>query len=201
MKLHHLAISLVLCAACSRNAARDPEATDNAAPAEAPEAPAHEPEPVATSPGVATNTPVPAFRPGAPNTAQTVVEGCLADGPQAERGADRGATADTSRGGGFDAGNYGVTVTTTGTGAIVTHHFNHLCCLEAEVSTSVEGGQVTIAEALSGDPCKCMCDSTVKTAVGLEPGSYTLVYTQRRDHEEPRTVAEQPIEIRRLSDM
>jgi uncharacterized protein (DUF2141 family) len=33
---------------------------------------------------------------------------------------------------------------------------------------------VTVTETLSGQSCRCRCRSTVRAAVGLPPGNYTL---------------------------
>ncbi|MBZ4416409.1 hypothetical protein [Myxococcus sp. RHSTA-1-4] len=33
---------------------------------------------------------------------------------------------------------------------------------------------MTLTETLSGEACRCRCRSTVRAAVGLKPGEYTL---------------------------
>ncbi len=48
-------------------------------------------------------------------------------------------------------------------------------CSAAAVETTLEAGRVTLTERLSGTPCRCRCGSTIRTAVGLEPGSWEVV--------------------------
>ncbi len=60
-------------------------------------------------------------------------------------------------------------------GALVTHPFSHSCCLKAEVSARIEGSHAIVLEKLTGKPCRCMCSSTLRTAVGLTPGWWTVV--------------------------
>ncbi len=61
-----------------------------------------------------------------------------------------------------------------GTGIIVTHTLRHACCLLGKVETKVDGHLVRIEEHLTGNPCRCMCRSTLKTSVGLDIGDYTV---------------------------
>jgi hypothetical protein len=88
-----------------------------------------------------------------------------------------------------------VTVSVMGVGAIVTHTLRHACCLHGDVQAHVRGQDIEVREVLTGDACRCMCASTVKTAVGLKPGQYTLrvvVVTGGVETE----VARKPVEIR-----
>ena len=59
-------------------------------------------------------------------------------------------------------------------GVVVTHNVIHACCLSGAVSSSIEGNLVTISERLTGEPCKCECPSTLRTAVGLAPGPWVI---------------------------
>ena len=60
---------------------------------------------------------------------------------------------------------------------VVTHPFAHACCLKAKSSTRVTGTTVDIVEQLTGSACRCMCESTIETTVGLKPGNYEVVLT------------------------
>jgi hypothetical protein len=77
----------------------------------------------------------------------------------------------------------------------VSHDLAHACCLVAAVDVSVKGGAIRVVETLSGAPCRCMCRSTIETAVGVGPGDYdvTLVLAdsggQRVVHEGKVTVS------------
>lgn len=120
-------------------------------------------------------------------------DGCLAvatpsdaDGkrfPEAQKGATRGPAPTNVR------------VTPTGGGIVVEHQVAHACCLKGEVTSDVEGGVVTVTEKLSGDPCRCRCTSTIKTAVGLAPGSYT-VRVEVDENGRKRTAHEQPLTLK-----
>ena len=61
-----------------------------------------------------------------------------------------------------------------GTGIVVSHDLPHACCLKAESKVKIDGAQVTITETLSGTPCRCMCSSTLRTAVGLKKGTWDV---------------------------
>lgn len=87
-----------------------------------------------------------------------------------------------------------VVVSATGTGIIVAHELTHACCLKARVSASVQGSNIQVSEQLSGNPCRCLCQSTLKTAVGLKPGNYKLS-VRLTDPNGPRTVHQEPISI------
>jgi len=182
-------VAVLLLAACSaRNRTADPAPDSQQTQPSAPSAPdtpsiADEPAPAATPPALG----VGGLRPGTPRTAQTSVEGCLAETEKSEAA----AAAHAPTRGGMD----GVAVTTTGSGAIVTHQFNHACCLAADVTTEFEASQIVVTERLTGDPCRCMCRSTLKTAIGLALGAYTLEYRQHLGDAEPRIVATESVAI------
>ncbi|MHB8879865.1 MAG: hypothetical protein ACYC8T_39755, partial [Myxococcaceae bacterium] len=79
-------------------------------------------------------------------------------------------------------------------GVILSHELSHACCLKASVTSTLEGAKLTVRETLSGSPCRCMCQSTVKTAVGLSPGHYTLTLVQ--DGQGPAvTVLERELDV------
>ncbi|MFO0748328.1 MAG: hypothetical protein U1F43_22100 [Myxococcota bacterium] len=63
-------------------------------------------------------------------------------------------------------------------GFVASHTIPHACCLEAATRVSIEDGAthvVHIDEVLSGDPCRCQCQSTVSTSVGVAPGTWDVV--------------------------
>ena len=62
----------------------------------------------------------------------------------------------------------------TSGGVVVEHPLEHACCLRADVTTVLDGTMVKMTERLTGTPCRCRCHSIVRTAVGLERGSYTI---------------------------
>lgn len=80
-------------------------------------------------------------------------------------------------------------------GVIISHDLDHACCLKADVTTRLEAGRLTVLEKLSGTPCRCMCASTIRTAVGLAPGRYTLAIQVDEGSGPPKTVAEQPFTV------
>lgn len=88
-----------------------------------------------------------------------------------------------------------VQIAVTGVGAIVTHALRHACCLKGDVTARVRGTDIQVREVLTGEACRCMCASTLKIAVGLKPGTYTLdLVTVTGGTEE--VVAKKPVEIR-----
>lgn len=102
--------------------------------------------------------------------AATELTGCLGLPPTAEQGerfpapvALRSASA---------AG--AMRVTALSSGLVVAHDLVHACCLRAQLSAAVQGDAVVVTEALSGTPCRCQCSSTLRTAVGLPAGRYTV---------------------------
>jgi hypothetical protein len=85
-------------------------------------------------------------------------------------------------------------VTAAGNGIVATHDLSHACCLTAKTETKVEQQHVTIIETLEGSPCRCMCSSTLRTRVGLEPGDYTVTLQLNRAGK-TETVHEQSVKI------
>ncbi|MDJ0765600.1 MAG: hypothetical protein QNJ97_21640 [Myxococcota bacterium] len=60
-------------------------------------------------------------------------------------------------------------------GIKVVHQLAHACCLKAKVTTKFRNNVVNILETLSGDACRCMCESTLTTTVALENKEYFVV--------------------------
>ncbi|HLL52690.1 MAG TPA: hypothetical protein VK447_04030, partial [Myxococcaceae bacterium] len=87
-----------------------------------------------------------------------------------------------------------VRVNPMGKGVIVSHELSHACCLQANVTTRLEAGTVVMQEELSGTPCRCTCASTVRTAIGLPPGRYTLSVRQAQGGD-PKVVHEEPFTV------
>jgi len=88
-----------------------------------------------------------------------------------------------------------VTVAPTVGGALVTHELTHACCLKGGVTTRLEGRVAIVRERLAGIPCRCRCASTLRTAVALPPGRWTVA-VELEEAGGARRVHEQPIEIR-----
>lgn len=93
---------------------------------------------------------------------RTAVAGCAAT-PEKEPEATRSALPDES-----------VVATAVATGVVLTHEVPHACCLKPKTTVEVVGDKVTVTDTLEGTPCRCRCSSTLRTAVGLAKGSYTV---------------------------
>lgn len=106
--------------------------------------------------------------PATPGESRTEITGCLADPSAAERGATRSPTSPAP-------GTPQVRVTPMARGVLIAHELSHACCLSGAVESRLEGSKLVVTERLSGMPCRCMCASTLRTAVGLSPGTYELV--------------------------
>jgi hypothetical protein len=113
--------------------------------------------------------------PGTPGESRTQFEGCLAQAEATEAAGSRFPSRAQSRG--APAGP-AVQVSTVSGGVLITHELSHACCLTAAVTSKVEGTKVLVRETLSGSPCRCLCQSTVRTAVGLSKGHYQLSLVQ-----------------------
>lgn len=137
----------------------------------------------------------PPLLPGEPGSTRAVFAGCLtsttrgeSDGetfPAASKALTRGPVAPK------------VSVQVAGSGILVLHDLDHACCLTAKVESSREGQIVRIVEKLSGEPCRCMCQSTIRTAVGLAPGAYQVVL-EVIEQGRTREVHRQAVEIEHL---
>lgn len=107
------------------------------------------------------------FMPPEEGKSRFQAEGCAAKPDEAEKNAN-------TRGGMPTAADDKVTPSATGTGIIVSHDLAHACCLKADSAIDIQGSSVTITETLSGTACRCMCSSTLKTAVGLKKGTWQV---------------------------
>lgn len=61
-----------------------------------------------------------------------------------------------------------------GNAVLVTHTFDHACCLTAKTTSNISGKIITIEEHLTGEPCRCVCQSTIQTRVPASAGSYDV---------------------------
>jgi hypothetical protein len=94
---------------------------------------------------------------------QTEVEGCLAlkgAEPPVTRSAVRAADE--------------VRVESAGGYVRVAHHLSHACCLNSETRVERAAGVVRLTERLTGSPCRCQCNSTIKTRFRLEASDREL---------------------------
>jgi hypothetical protein len=115
----------------------------------------------------------PTSSPALPTVTDTVafaVEGCLADKGAAAKSAPAAPAARALP----THPPEQVDLKVVSGGLRLTHQLSHACCLEAQVTTSVRGAQVSVVEELKGTPCRCKCDSTVHSAVALKPGEYNV---------------------------
>ncbi|MBF5041903.1 hypothetical protein FGE12_05830 [Aggregicoccus sp. 17bor-14] len=131
--------------------------------------------------------------PSTPGQSRVRIEGCLA---APEGSADAGTqfpVPPTTRS--TASAEPPVSLRTLSTGVLVEHRLDHGCCLKGQVTSKLSGHVLTLTEALSGASCRCMCRSTVRAAVGLKPGAYTLrVVTD--DHGERRTAYEGKVTVK-----
>ena len=94
---------------------------------------------------------------------QTEVEGCLA-----LKGAEPAATRSAVR-----AADE-VRVESAKGYVRVAHHLSHACCLNSETRVEREAGVVRLTERLTGTPCRCQCESTIKTRFRLQASDREL---------------------------
>jgi hypothetical protein len=113
--------------------------------------------------------------PGTPGESRVKLEGCLAQTEATEAAGSRFPSRAGSR---SASPGPEAQVSTVQGGVLITHPLSHACCLTAAVTSKVEGAKVTVRETLSGSPCRCLCESTVRTAVGLSKGHYQLSLVQ-----------------------
>jgi hypothetical protein len=166
-----------------------PPATEPGPPRPSEEAPVPEAPPDEGT-GPFKNLPGGGFMPPpAAGQSRTSFSGCL----EASKDEAAGARFPVTRG---ETGPE-VRVTALGNGVIVAHELTHACCLGGAVEAKVEGKKIHVVETLSGTPCRCTCRSTIKTAVGLEPGDYTLDVELHQGDEQDR-VHEGPVKVQSL---
>jgi hypothetical protein len=155
------------------------------------------PPPTPLSPSPAADRPAPTFQgklllpPANPGEARSELSGCLAAAPSEAEGARYPVAL---RSGAAANARADVRVNPMGRGVIVSHDLTHGCCLKAEVTATLEGDRLVMLEQLSGAACRCQCASTVRTAVGLAPGRYTLSVRQAHGGE-PKVVHEEPFTV------
>ena len=133
--------------------------------------------------------------PGAPGVTRSEASGCLAAAAHDESAGRRFPAPAPTRG----QADSRPSITPMGNGIVIVHELGHACCLRSRVEGQVEGQSVRVVETLEGKPCRCMCQSTLRTVVGLAPGQYQVVVTvvepgRRRD------VLQASVEIKRLRD-
>lgn len=136
--------------------------------------------------------PATAAEPGGPAAGgeHTQITGCLAHASTAQSPTrslgSTGTNAETWR------------VTALGTNVVVTHTLQHACCLQGYATATVSAGTITIEELLTGQPCRCLCESTIQTRVPVPAGEYdvqsvTVTNGQRRIvHAQRITVGPKP---------
>jgi len=95
---------------------------------------------------------------------QTEVEGCLAL---------KGAEPPPTRSAPSKAVDQ-VNVESVSGSLRVAHQLHHACCLNSETRVERAAGIVRLTERLTGTPCRCQCDSTIKTRIRLEAGDREL---------------------------
>lgn len=129
--------------------------------------------------------------PGTPGESRSKFEGCLAQTEATEAAGSRFPSRAGSRSAptGTEA-----QVSTVAGGVLITHTLSHACCLSAAVTSKVSGTKVSVRETLSGSPCRCLCESTVRTAVGLSKGHYQLSLVQESGGA-PVSVLETELEV------
>ncbi len=112
---------------------------------------------------------------------RSTVSGCLA-----QAGSSRGTTARSpSRGpspGGRDQPD-SFQVTGQAGNVLIEQSFGHACCLEATTTAVLDGTALVVTTELTGDPCRCLCASTIRSSIPLDPGTYTVKIVHRRDGE------------------
>jgi len=136
--------------------------------------------------GCAARPPTP--KPAAGPATKATFAGCLLASNEAEAAkhpaapVTRSAPAPTAR---FSALAGGVTVE---------HPLTHACCLTAAVTTRLDGRTAVVTERLSGNPCRCRCDSTIRTELSLPPGGWTVAI-ELVDDSGARRVAQQDVTV------
>jgi hypothetical protein len=136
----------------------------------------------------ATTSPPPSASPAVelePGQSRSSILGCLATGGQ-DKGPSRALQES-------EADSISIRAKTGG--ALVTHAFAHPCCLEGDVRTAIDGEVVTLHERLTGEPCRCMCHSTMETMLGLAPGRWTIRVILEQPDGSPQMAHEKAVEV------
>lgn len=119
-----------------------------------------------------------------PGQSQTTVTGCLAGDKKESVVRKTGDYQDDD-----------LEVRPVAGGALVIHRLTHPCCLEANVRLTTRGHVATVHERLGGDPCRCVCRSTIETAIGLGVGMWTVAVELEQPFEAARIVGERRVKI------
>ncbi len=120
-----------------------------------------------------------------PGQSQTTVAGCLAGEKEKSIVRATGEYQDDE-----------VEVRPVPGGALVIHQLTHPCCLEANVRFTTRGNNLaTVHERLGGEPCRCVCRSTIETAIGLGVGMWTVQVEVEQPFEPARLAAEKRVKI------
>jgi hypothetical protein len=119
-----------------------------------------------------------------PGQAQTSVSGCLAGDK------DKSIVRKSN-----DHPEDDVEVRTVPGGALVIHRLTHPCCLEANVRFLTRGNVATVHERLGGEPCRCVCQSTIETAIGLDLGMWTVRVEVEQPFAAARIAGERRVKI------
>jgi hypothetical protein len=126
-----------------------------------------------------------------PGASKTDLKGCIAAANTEAEGAKYAPPPPTRA-----APKPEVVITPANGGITVTHEMQHGCCLKGAVATDIQGTQVRVVETLSGNSCRCMCASTLSTAVGLNPGQYTVTVVRvNPDGNSKEVVSNQPVAV------
>ena len=96
------------------------------------------------------------------------VEGCLL--AASEEGGARFPPPPVSRAGGPPH----VTLQVVGGGVVLEHALAHACCLKVRTTAKLDAGHAVVTEELSGAACRCRCGSTIRTALRLPPGEWSV---------------------------
>jgi hypothetical protein len=121
--------------------------------------------------------------------ARTTVEGCLA---RQDKGAAPAATRSASD------PEESVQVSGHPWGVQVRHVLRHACCLDGATSVTVEASSIVVRETLTGTPCRCICTSTLTSAVGAGIGSYAVTVILELPGSTAATVYEGTVEVKPL---
>ena len=188
---------LLLVAACASHAggggagAASPAATASPAPAPPEATPSAAAAPPAGAPslGIASQGPGGGLVPPAgAGASRSAVSGCLTAATESD--GSRFPAPPVSRNPAPP-----VTVTAVPGGALVVHELTHACCLRSQVTSSLDGRRAVVRETLTGTPCRCMCGSTLRTAVALPAGAWTVA-VELETGGQVRLVAELPVSVR-----
>jgi len=120
-----------------------------------------------------------------PGQSRSSIRGCLAAGAQGKKPAP-------SRG---DVEWDGVDLRVVAGGALVIHKLTHPCCLEANVRLTTHGNVAIVQERLAGEPCRCSCQSTIETAIGLGLGMWTVRVEVEEPFEAAKVIDERRVKI------